>query len=186
MKRLLLLAALITVLSPLPAAFAQERAVTVDELEQTPEDFSCVETAVCPQVTLQGELIGDYGTRGDGTVWVQLNDDPYARNPLLDGGGLAGGNRGIGLHGPAGLFADLDPPGRYERRGPVVEVSGEFLYHDPDKGGETYIEVELLTVIQTGRMLGEPSELWAALTGLGLLAVSLGALAAVLRRRRPA
>lgn len=163
------------------AAPALGQVVTVEELESSPERYDCIAAPqVCRPVSVEGELVGDYGRREDGTVWVQLNDDAYARRPLRDGGRLEGPNRGIGLHLAAELIDGLGVPGRYEHRGPLVRVQGEFRYHDPARGGETYIEVASLELLEAERRITEPSQLWAALVGMVLL---VGAAMAVWMRR---
>ena len=106
-------------------------------------------------VTVEGELIGDYGFRSDGTMWTQLNDDSYARRPLVDGGPRTGANVGIGIRMPARLAEDLDPPGGYRVRGPLVQATGVWRYHDPARGGESYLEVTELVVVESGRALDE-------------------------------
>jgi len=106
-------------------------------------------------VALEGELIGDYGFRRNGFMWTQLNDDAYTRRPLVESGFLGGSNVGIGIRMPHALAAGLDPPGGYRQRGPVVVVTGVFRYHDPDRQGETYIDVVALRVVEPGRRLAE-------------------------------
>ena len=107
------------------------------------------------QVTVVGELVGDYGFRSDGTVWAQLNDDSYARAPLLEGGTHSGSNTGIGVVGTEATFRDLDPPGGYAIRGPLVRLSGTWRFHDADRGGESYLHIAALQVLEAGRPLSE-------------------------------
>jgi hypothetical protein len=121
------------------------------------------------EITIEGELVGDYGIRSDGSVWTQLNDDTYAREPLLEGGALSGGNIGVGVRIPAELAEQLDPPGGYRKRGPVVRLTGLWMYHDPDRGGESYLEVQQLVVIEPGRELAEGMSMPALLAGVALI-----------------
>ncbi len=130
--------------------------VTVGDLVADPEAYS--------EVTVVGELVGDYGERCDGQVWAQLNGDAYATSPLLDGGELAGANVGIGVRLPADLMVELDGPGGYRLRGPLVRVTGEWRYHDSRRGGETYLQATGLAVVEPGRSLDE-SVSWPALAG---------------------
>jgi opacity protein-like surface antigen len=134
------------------------------------------------QITVSGELIGDYGFRDDGTVWAQLNDDAYAIAPLRDGGRLNGANIGIGIHGSATLFANLHAPGRYAEVGPVVSVTGTWRYHDPERGGETYLEIDSLTVLQPGRPLHE--KVTPVILVIGALLVLVAAGLTLLAERR--
>jgi hypothetical protein len=127
------------------------------------------------EVTLTGELVGDYGWRGDGWVWAQLNDDPYAEQPILEDGPLSGGNVGVGIRMPHDLAEQLGPPGGYRRRGPVVAATGTWVYHDESRGGESYLEVVSLVLIEPGRDLSEDPS-WLRLAGGAAL---LGAAAAL-------
>ena len=69
-------------------------------------------------VVVRGELVGDFGERSDGTVWTQLNGDPYVEAPLLAGGSLAGRQPGHRGADPAGVVARLRPAGRLPGAGP--------------------------------------------------------------------
>ncbi len=147
MRRLWSLLA-VTALVLLPARVALGQVVGVDELDRDPEAFAG------RMVTLEGELIGDYGRRGD-MVWVQLNDDPYVEAPIPGGGEPAGTNQGIGLRIPAELFAPdtWGPPGSARYRGPLLRVVGEFRYHDPALAGETYVQVTDVVLLDPARPL---------------------------------
>ena len=52
------------------------------------------------KVVFRGEAVGDVMRRGD-FAWITVNDDPYSRKALLEGGELRGGNSGIGVWLPA-------------------------------------------------------------------------------------
>lgn len=117
-------------------------------------------------ISVVGELVGDYGYRRDGSAWSQLNGDSYATAPLLEGGALQGSNAGIGVRAPAGLVEDLEPPGGYHQRGPLVRVSGIWKYHDDQRGGETYLDVVSLDVLEAGRPLDETADPAVVATGL--------------------
>ncbi len=173
MRRLLaLLAVAVLLLAPAAPALAQ---VPVGALLSDPSLYK-------GEITVQGELVGDYGYRSDGTVWTQLNDDSYAREPLLEGGRRTGGNIGIGVRIPADLVDGLDPPGGYRKRGPLVRLTGEWEFHDPNRGGESYLDVKELILIEPGREFGEGASLPALLVGAGLI---LAAGVLWLRRPRP-
>jgi len=126
------------------------------------------------RITISGELIGDYGFRDDGTVWAQLNDDAYALSPLRDGGSLRGANTGIGIHGDEAFFVSLDPPGRYDRVGPVVSATGTWRYHDPGRGGESYLELESLEVVKRGYPVQENSRPAVVVVGVLLTIMAAG------------
>jgi hypothetical protein len=123
------------------------------------------------EVTVAGELVGDYGNRRDGFTWTQLNGDAYASAPIAAGGDLAGSNIGIGIRMDTELAAGLDPAGRYRRVGPVVVVTGTWKYHDPARQGETYLDVTAVETLTGGRVLHEPPLWWAF--GVGLLLMSI-------------
>jgi hypothetical protein len=125
------------------------------------------------EITVEGELVGDYGFRNDGFMWTQINDDAYARDALVDGGPRAGANVGVGVRMPSDLGEGLDPVGGYRLEGPLVQLTGIWRYHDPDRGGESYLDVDELVVVEGGRRLEEGPD-WAVFAlGVLLLATSL-------------
>lgn len=134
-------------------------------------------------ITVEGELVGDYGFRRDGFMWTQLNDDSYARDALVNGGPRTGANTGIGVRMPSALGVDLDPVGGYRLEGPLVQLGGIWRYHDPDRGGETYLDVEDLVVIEGGRRLEEGPDWSVFAFGVVLIGTSI---ALWYRRRRAA
>lgn len=150
----------------LPAAPALAQEIAVSELLAESPKLSGRE------VTIEGELVGDYGFREDGWMWTQLNDDVYVDHPIRDGIAPGGGNTGVGVHIPSDLAEGLDHPGGYHHRGPVVRLTGIWRHHDPDRQGESYLEVETLGVIDPGRQLDEAVVWWTVLAGLGLMAAS--------------
>lgn len=162
--RLLVLTAALVGL-PATEAWAAEE-VTVSDLIAMSDALAGVE------VVVEGELVGDYGFRDDGWMWTQLNGDPYVRAPIREGGERVGGNTGIGVRMPTELGRGLDPPGTYVNRGPVVRLVGIWKHHDPQRQGESYLEVESLTVIEHGRPLHQGPQWVVMLVGAGLLAIS--------------
>lgn len=140
--------------------------VSVSEIVEMSEELSGV------SVSVDGELIGDYGFRDDGSMWTQLNGDRYSIQPVPDGGSPSGPNIGIGVRIPGALARDLDPPGGYRDRGPLVRVEGVWKYHDPDRLGESYLDVQTLEVIEPGRELEESVNVSVALVGVVLLAIA--------------
>jgi hypothetical protein len=125
------------------------------------------------EVTVEGELVGDYGFRDDGWMWTQLNDDAYSRSPIRGGGQPVGGNTGVGIRMSIRLGDGLDSPGGYRNRGPIVRVTGVWKHHDPARQGESYLAATSLTVVEPGRPTHQDPQLAAMLVGLGFLAGSL-------------
>lgn len=158
---------------PLDALAASD--VSIGELIETGAEFSGVE------VVVEGELIGDYGFRDDGSMWTQLNGDVYATSPILEGESAEGGNLGIGVRVPAAMARDLDPPGGYRVRGPIVRLTGIWKYHDPARQGESFLDVQGLEVVEPGRALTEDVNWWTILSGALLLVAA--AVAWMLRPR---
>jgi hypothetical protein len=107
------------------------------------------------EVTVEGELVGDVGERQDGTVWSQLNDDSYARSPIRETGTHGEGNTGIGVRIDGSLGHDFTHVGGYRWRGPIVRATGVWHFHDAARGGESYLEVTALEVLEQPRLLGE-------------------------------
>jgi hypothetical protein len=153
------------------AAAAEE--ISVSELITNSESTSGSE------VTVEGELVGDYGFRDDGWMWTQLNGDTYARSPIRDGGQPLGGNTGVGVRMPTQLGVGLNPPGGYRNRGPIVRITGIWKHHDPARQGESYLEVTSMKLIEPGQTMNEEPQWIATWIGLGLLTGSL----ALWRRR---
>lgn len=165
---------IMTLLAPIPASAAE--LITVSELVAESPDLDGSE------VVVEGELVGDYGFRDDGSMWTQLNGDVYVDEPTREGGPPAGGNVGVGVTMAAELADGLDHPGGYHHRGPIVRLTGTWRHHDPQRQGETYLDVASLEVIEPGRELDEGVVWWTVIVGSGLLAAA-GALW-VLRPRR--
>jgi hypothetical protein len=160
------------------AAPAALEGVTVADLLADPEAYADL------TVVVAGELVGDFGRRDDGTVWVQLNGDAYAEAPLLAGGSLAGPNQGIGVRFPVEIWPGFDRPGGYRVRGPVVELTGIWRYHDPGRAGESYLDVAGVRLLAEPMPLDEPGVRWLPVAlGAGFLGAAAAA-ALALRRRQ--
>lgn len=162
--------ALLCLFLPATAALGQEE-LDVSTLLARPDSYDQ------QIVTIRGEIVGDYGDRGD-VVWVQVNDDPYVDQPLAEHERLAGTNTGISVRLSGGIPADFGPPGGYGIRGPIVEVTGVFRDLDPDLGGLTFVEAVEVTLVSPAETFSEPGPdtaaavAGAALTALGLLALA--------------
>jgi len=159
-----MIGALVLVALPAPAS---SETVTVLDLVTAGEAWAG------EVVSVEGELVGDYGRRPDGCVWTQLNGDPYVTRPLVDGGGPVGGNVGIGIRMDQSLAAGLDPPGRHGIRGPVVTVTGTWRWHDARRQGESFLDVVSLEVIEGGRRLPMRTDWTSALGGVALLGLAI-------------
>jgi len=157
---------------PDPASAAEE--VSVPEILELGAELAGEE------ITVEGELVGDYGFRGDGSMWTQLNGDAYVDQPLREGGSPVGANIGIALRTPVELTGALDPPGGYRNRGPVVRVTGIWKYHNSTRTGESYLEVQSLTITEPGRQLGEEVNWTPVIFGI-LLLVGAGIVALLIR-----
>lgn len=167
MRRLQLLftaAAFVAVASPAQAS----EEVTVSQLVAESLELTGV------VVIVEGELVGDYGFRDDGSMWTQLNGDTYALVPLLQSKRPAGGNIGVGIRVPAELAEGLDPPGGYRSRGPLVRVTGMWVHHSDDRQGESFLRVESLEIIEPGLPLHESANVWTVAIGLVLVLAAAG------------
>jgi hypothetical protein len=165
--RRLRLVVMTTLFFTVPGTAAAEE-ISVSELITNSEAMSGSE------VTVEGELVGDYGFRDDGWMWTQLNGDAYAHSPIRGGGQPVGGNTGVGVRMPIGLGVGLDPPGGYGNRGPIVRLTGVWKHHDPARQGESYLEVTSMRIIEPGQAMNEEPQWIATWIGLGLLTGSLG------------
>ncbi|MFP5331717.1 MAG: hypothetical protein ACLGHX_05080 [Acidimicrobiia bacterium] len=134
-------------------------------------------------VTVTGELIGDYSIRDDGSMWTQVNQDSYAVLPASAGGEAVGGNNGIAVRFEAAAASELDPPGRYRRTGPVVRITGTWKWHDPDRGGESYLRATSFQILEPGQAWPEEPELGTLAGSLILVGLAAGLLIAPRRRR---
>lgn len=136
-------------------------------------------------IVVRGELVGDFLRRSD-VVWVQLNGDAYVDAPSRAGGGRAGGNVGIGARIPGTLAVLLEGehPGGYRWRGPVVLATGVWRHHDPGRGGESYLDVVGLVVLESALPTHGGAQWWALAVG-GLL-MAAGAAPLMASRRRTA
>jgi hypothetical protein len=65
----------------------------------------------------------------------------------------------------------------------VVLAIGIWHYHDPARGGESWLEVRDLVVEEEEMPLREGVRWWALALGLGLLALAAGIAAGPTRRR---
>lgn len=85
-----------------------------------------------------------------------------------------GANIGIGARIPTDQFDAglLGGPGRHDRRGPLVTLTGTFFSNDSRLGGETYLDVDEMAIGRSASpvTIAGPDG-WLAV-GLGLLALA--------------
>lgn len=169
---------IVLALAIVPSAMADQVAVA-----DLVVDSAAYDAAAVGEITIEGELVGDFQRRG-AFVWVQVNGDVYADRALLDGGSHGGSNVGIGARFPTVLFDSLEAgtPGGYRVRGAIVTLTGEWHHHDEARGGESWFEVTGATVLSPERHLGEPMSWPVMVSGLLLLLLA-GGVAAGTRRR---
>ncbi len=165
MRRLILV---VTSLLLLATPAQAQATIPVSELSGAGAEYDSTE------VTVEGELVGDIGERRDGTVWTQLNDDSYARDPLRDSGTHDEGNTGIGVRIDGSLGYQFEQVGGYRWRGPIVAATGIWHHHDPERGGESYLEVTALEFLEAPRLLTDSSSSFAwAIGGILIVAAAL-------------
>jgi hypothetical protein len=174
--RALLAAAVILLLTALPAAATD---VGVADLEGDPQLWSG------RTVTIRGELVGDYSVRSGGVIWVQLNDDAYAIRPMLERQEPAGTNLGMGVRMGPDLFRpeEWGDPGRFRVRGPLVAVTGIFVYNDPTSG-DTFVDASAIALLEPSRRLEEQVSPGTWLLSASVLAAGMVAGGFALARRR--
>jgi hypothetical protein len=73
---------------------------------------------------------------------------------------------------PTELAEGLDPPGGYRNRGPLVRVTGTWVYHDEVRHGESFLWVESLELVEPGRPLTQQTNWWSIAAGLTLVAAA--------------
>jgi hypothetical protein len=167
MRRVLTILLVLATVMLVPTGVRAATDVNVDELRADGAAYDG------QSIRVVGELIGDYGFRRDGSAWSQLNGDSYATEPLLENGRLAGSNAGIGVRTPAVIIEGLGQPGGYQQRGPLVRVTGIWEYHDEERGGETYLDVVAIEVLEPGRALDEPANPAVVVIGALLVLAAL-------------
>lgn len=154
--------------------------VTVEQLDGDPGTWDDRE------VVVTGEIVGDYSPRAD-VVWLQLNDDPYATAPLAESGVASGTNVPLGVRVPRAVFGDgWGLPGRYDRRGPIVEVEGVYRHNSADDQGESFLDGTAVVLVDPSRPIDiAPASGIPAVAGAALLLVAGGFFWAGRRRRIP-
>lgn len=176
-----------SVLVVLAVLFGPASAVGADEVSVADlvAESAAYDVEVAGELTIEGEIVGDLQRRGD-VVWVQVNDDPYADRALLDGGAHAGFNVGVGARMSREVFdaLEVEHAGGYRVRGAIVSLTGAWHHHDERRGGESWFEVRLATVVEPERHLDEPMSWVVLLSGIALLLLS-GAVMLVKRNGGP-
>jgi hypothetical protein len=162
----------ITLLPGLPAGASTP--VVVSELLAEADTYDLM------QVTVVGEIVGDYGDRGE-IVWVQLNDDAYTHRPPGSERQLAGTNIGISVRFSGVSLEDFGSPGGHGVRGPIVKVTGVFRNLHPELGGITFIDATEVVLVEQSVTALEAGPNFAALIVGSILTV--GGLLALAHRR---
>lgn len=122
-------------------------------------------------VTVEGEVVGDVMSRGEG-AWITVNDDPYAERSLEEGGEFAGvSNVGIGVWVDPDMAREIQHTGDYREKGDRVRVAGVFHRACRDHGGETDIHALSLQVLEGGYTFDRPFD-WGKLAVALVLFVS--------------
>lgn len=129
------------------------------------------------QVTYIGEVVGDVLAR-DGGSWLLVNDDPYAleQGPLTPGGEPAGTNSGLTVWLPDPIDELADEPGREDRRGDVLLVTGEVLRTDPADGGGLTIRASDAEVLAEAQQVEVPVHWPQVVAAIVLAVLALGTL----------
>jgi hypothetical protein len=132
--------------------------------------FACPRLFDGRSVIFVGEVVGDV-LRRDGGAWVQVNDDAYAleRGPIGPHRERLGTSSGLAVWLPDGLHETLGDPGRYGRRGDLVQVSGDFLRADPADGGGMAVRARELELLSPSTPVTETLNLPLALAAGGAL-----------------
>jgi hypothetical protein len=122
-------------------------------------------------VSLTGEAIGEQMIRGD-MAWIHLNDDPYAKKNVEEGGPFSGYNSGHAIWLPAELARQIRFFGDYWHAGDIVTVTGVFHAADPEHGGDMDIRATSLTVVRPGHPVVHEIDRRRALLAAGLLVMA--------------
>ncbi|MDI7253376.1 MAG: hypothetical protein QME89_12595, partial [Actinomycetota bacterium] len=150
-----------------PRAWGADGLVTVQELVERAEEYDGQE------VVIEGEAVGDVMIRGE-EAWITVNDDPYSRRSLEEGGEFAGlSNCGIGVVLPRKEAEKVKVLGSYKHHGDRVRVRGIFHRADPSHGGDTVIEGRFLEVVEPGYPIKHPFSYGKLAVGLSLALVAL-------------
>lgn len=126
-------------------------------------------------VTIKGEAVGDVMQRGD-FAWITVNDDPYSKRSIEDGGGFQGlSNIGIGVWAPALDVKPIKIAGGYKYRGDQVLVTGVFHRACHQHGGDTDIHADSIEIVRQGHKFPHRFQFWklAIAIFLALIIVAL-------------
>ncbi len=159
------------------AARGAESQVTVQELVEKAQEYDGRE------VVVEGEVVGDVMMRGE-EAWITVNDDPYSRRSLEEGGEFAGlSNYGIGVVLPRAEAEKVKVLGGYKHHGDRVRVRGIFHRADREHGGDTDIEGVSLEVVKPGYPIPHPFSYGKLAVALALSAAAAFLGSRLLKRR---
>ena len=51
-----------------------------------------------------------------------------------------------------------------------MQLTGEWRYHDPERSGESYLDVRAVVVVEPGKRLEEGPDWWVMVAGIVLVA----------------
>lgn len=115
-------------------------------------------------IVYQGEIIGDIMRRDD-HVWINVSD----------------GSNAIGIWLTEEQAKDISVAGRYDARGDIVRITGQFNRTCPEHGGDYDIHPLTVTILENGYTIVHPVKPWLVLISVGLL---IGAVIVLLAYRQ--
>ena len=115
-------------------------------------------------IVYQGEIIGDIMVRGD-HVWINVSD----------------GVNAIGIWLTDEQAKDLTVAGRYNARGDIVRITGQFNRSCPEHGGDYDIHPTAVTIVEAGYPIVHPVNPWLILISVGIF---IGAIVVLLLYRQ--
>jgi len=130
-------------------------------------------------LTIRGEAIGEI-VRAQGELWVQLNDDPYTRKSIAEGGAAQGQNVSISVVLPRQDANLIEYFGDFHTKGDIIEVTGRFNAICEEHGGETDFHASSVRVVSRGYRISHPLDVPMAVASILALLLA-GTLAAVRR-----
>ncbi|MCX7831844.1 MAG: hypothetical protein N2440_02970 [Actinobacteria bacterium] len=99
--------------------------------------------------SLEGEVVGVAVKSGSG-YFIQLNQDPYSKRSIAEGGKLQGQNLAIPVFLSKELYKKIRYFGDYHVKGDIVEIEGVFNASCEEHNGDTDIHANQLKVVKKG------------------------------------
>jgi len=165
-KVLFLLLVLSILFSSLSQVVFAEETIPINRLISNMKEYDGKE------VTIEGEVVGDIMIRGQ-SAWITVNDDPYSRISLEEGGSFKGlSNIGIGVWAQKEQVDDIKVLGGYKNKGDIVIVRGVFHRACHEHGGDTDIHAISIEVRKQGYPFRHPIQWWKLLLAISFSLVS--------------